>query len=55
LLYIRLNNSNNNINGRPTELGDDEEMERQRPRRCSVQSGGGGNGGVGGGEVVKRE
>jgi len=26
------------INGRPTELGDDEEMERRRPRRCSVQA-----------------
>jgi len=25
------------INGRPMELGDDEEMERRRPRRCSVQ------------------
>lgn len=26
------------INGRPAELGDDEEMERRRPRRCSVQT-----------------
>jgi len=26
------------INGRPMELGDDEEMERRRPRRCSVRA-----------------